>query len=544
MAGILLCMLCSVSAAHAQQRIRIGEGTLEDWDGVLTRIADAVNDVNGNHNDVHMLWVTHDSEFLYVRFDGDFSKNHNMAIHLDLEDSESGTIVAKAWIIKHHSNITLEIAQGGMNNQAVSGGLVEYFVRGSGREFDTVHAAWPLEQLGLAGDSTIVLRAESHASHSTNSAVKDRVPDAPLKLAYDLSEGAWRPHQPGAVFGLEFITEPSDVVYNQPMTPEVVVGVTDGSGQRLPIGGVPIEIALADGTGKLFGTSHGWTNESGQAVFNDLRFDTHGEKRLKAIAVGMEEAVSRPFTVLAPDLFVNELVVYSESGYPTDAAARGETIVYALNITNVGTWPVEPTVMSPVPVGTIYVVGSTWVTTDNGEFPVDDVWPGESPLAQGVTLPEIAPGERVRVSYQVVVDSGNAIGFEILGTAVVSDGLRTIELQAVTTVLAPEISVFTATDATSIAPGDQVTFQITIVNTSAVAAHHVQIVSPVPSGMSYMARSVNAPDGTAIRFLNAKTGDWQTTEPDDVAAVEWVLGVVKATSTETVSLQLQMRENL
>lgn len=434
-AGIVLSMMCCVPVVQAQHRIRIGEGTLEDWDGVATPIVDAANDVPGNHNDFHRLWVTHDEEYLYARFDGDFSKNHNMAIHLVLEDPESGTILAQASVIKRRAYITLEIS-----NQPVSDGLVEYFAKGSGRETDTIHAAWPLQQLGLTADRAVMLWAESHASHAPNSAVKDRVPDLPLKIIYDLTTGTWRPHQPG-----------------------------DASQHR----------------------------------------------------------------------FVTRFVVISEMGHPTGAAGRGEIITYVLTVENAGALPIQPSVLSPVPNGTVYVAGSARLAMGEGEpIPVDDVEPGESPLARGMTLPEIAPGEKASVSFRVIVDSANAIGFEIVGAAVVSDGFQRDELQTVTTVLAPHIEVLTATDVRSVVPGDSLTFEITIVNKSAVAARNVQVVSPVPPGMSYISHSVTAPVGATVRFQDAKTGDWLKSEPEEVAAVEWVLEVVKATSEENVSMQL------
>lgn len=424
--------LMSLSVMAHPNTIRVGEGILDDWDAVATRVGDPA-DVNGQGLvDIRMFWVAHDAEFFYVRFDGRLRPNTNTAISVYFSDID-GEVLTTAWLIKKGEELTLRIGTGREPGHAVPEGLAEYFPAPKGDEYGaTLHAAWPLDQLGLAEDSIAFIWAEARASHSVTSAVKDRVPDAPTRLAYDLQTGTWIPHH-------------------------------------------------------------------GMAYF----------------------------------------VTIGETGEPTQVVRRGEQLTLTIVVTNTGEAPMYPHIVSSVPPGTSYVPDSTRFAVGSAQSQfVEDVEASQTPLAQGITLPEIGPGQQGRVTFGVMVDPRNVAGNEIIATAFVDDGTNFVEVTATVVVHLPDIRVETATDAAAIAPGEWITFTIRIDNTGAVRARNVSVVSPVPEGMGYRPRSVVAPSGTVVQFQNAKTGTWHDAEPDDVAAISWVLEVIEAESHQFVSIEL------
>lgn len=89
------------------------------------------------------------------------------------------------------------------------------------------------------------------------------------------------------------------------------------------------------------------------------------------------------------------------------AVLPGESLIYEIVTRNDGTAPAtDLTIFDPVPpAGTSYVAGSTQI---NGML-VSDIGP-DSPLVGGLSAGTLAPGESVRVQFQVLVDSGLAQG--------------------------------------------------------------------------------------------------------------------------------------
>jgi streptogramin lyase len=102
---------------------------------------------------------------------------------------------------------------------------------------------------------------------------------------------------------LIFVTQPSNTIVNQSITPAVQVKAVDSSDAVLP--GVSITLSLSTGPGTLGGTLTQTTNASGIATFSNLSINAAGTGDVltaKAAVAGFTSitATSNPFNVPAP----------------------------------------------------------------------------------------------------------------------------------------------------------------------------------------------------------------------------------------------------
>ncbi len=91
------------------------------------------------------------------------------------------------------------------------------------------------------------------------------------------------------------VTQPSALaVRNQPFEQQPVVQVSDASGQPVSQAGIRVtaEKASGPGSGDLRGGRNITTNESGRAVFTDLRFDRSGTYTIRFRASGLQSVTS------------------------------------------------------------------------------------------------------------------------------------------------------------------------------------------------------------------------------------------------------------
>ncbi|MCX7723549.1 MAG: immunoglobulin domain-containing protein, partial [Verrucomicrobiae bacterium] len=148
---------------------------------------------------------------------------------------------------------------------------------------------------------------------------------------------------------LAFVVEPVDSMVNAVMAP-VVVQVQTANGVPVASNGVPITLALSSGSGTLSGTLTRYTDETGKAVFDDLRIDTPGTgKQLTAtatgIGAGLASAVSAQFSILAPPAYseltianiekqLNEIVVVGGNPVPNQFVQLLGASDWSLPLTN------------------------------------------------------------------------------------------------------------------------------------------------------------------------------------------------------------------
>jgi len=98
---------------------------------------------------------------------------------------------------------------------------------------------------------------------------------------------------------LEFLQQPGPVVSGHPISPAVTVQVRSSSGAPVNTAGIAISMTLSSGTGHLSGSAVSVTDSNGIAVFDNLRIDLAGTKRLRATAIELTPAESNSFIVTA-----------------------------------------------------------------------------------------------------------------------------------------------------------------------------------------------------------------------------------------------------
>jgi Kelch motif len=96
--------------------------------------------------------------------------------------------------------------------------------------------------------------------------------------------------------GLSFITQPTDTIVNQTISPAVQVMATDRTGAALPF--IAITVSIGGSGGTLLGTTTQTTNASGIATFSDLSVNFAETYTMFATAGGGAQATSSLFMVL------------------------------------------------------------------------------------------------------------------------------------------------------------------------------------------------------------------------------------------------------
>ena len=102
------------------------------------------------------------------------------------------------------------------------------------------------------------------------------------------------------VSNLSFITQPSNTLVNQAITPAVRVRALDNSAAVLP--GVAITLTLNSGPGTLSGTFTQLTDGSGIATFANLAINAAGTGDTLRASAAAVTATSNPFNVTAPTI--------------------------------------------------------------------------------------------------------------------------------------------------------------------------------------------------------------------------------------------------
>ncbi|MBN1040378.1 DUF11 domain-containing protein, partial [Clostridium botulinum] len=188
----------------------------------------------------------------------------------------------------------------------------------------------------------------------------------------------------------------------------------------------------------------------------------------------------------------------------------GDVLTYTVTAKNTGNIPTTNVLITDaIPAGTSFVSGSV---TING---VSD--PAQNP-ANGVSTPDIQPGETVAITFRVKVNSIPAIN-PIPNFAVVTfsyrpdpngplvDGAGQTNT-ATTQVNSANISgnnLVKSVDLQFADVGDIVTYTTTLKNTGNVAANNVVLTDPIPQGTSFVSGSVSV-NGVAQGSANPGSG--------------------------------------
>lgn len=176
----------------------------------------------------------------------------------------------------------------------------------------------------------------------------------------------------------------------------------------------------------------------------------------------------------------------------TANATVGDTISYWISVTNSGNINATVTIFDTVPTGADFVPNSVTV---NGVSQ-----PGADPLL-GIPIGVVLPGSSITVvvTLEVTVDalpSPQQLANQASAayTFTPPDGRTlngtTLSNTVVIPVSAPNVTVLKATNAVDAVSGDTITYTITVTNNGFEPVNNVQMVDPLPAGVTFIAGSV------------------------------------------------------
>lgn len=209
----------------------------------------------------------------------------------------------------------------------------------------------------------------------------------------------------------------------------------------------------------------------------------------------------------------------------------GEVITYTITVTNTGNIPATNVVLiDTVPNGTTYIPGSATV----------DGVPASGTPNSGLQLGTIPPGGTAIIQFQVIVGNTIPTPNPLVNQAQViyhyqSNPLNPVD-QVGTAISEPvetliQTAVLGATKAANkdvSAPGDTITYTVTVTNTGNIEANDVTVQDVIPVGTTFIPGTVTV-DGVAMPTQDPTTG---------INA-----GTVPAGATKTISFDVRVNED-
>ncbi|HEX9765675.1 MAG TPA: SdrD B-like domain-containing protein [Nitriliruptorales bacterium] len=207
-------------------------------------------------------------------------------------------------------------------------------------------------------------------------------------------------------------------------------------------------------------------------------------------------------SVSATDLTVVVAAVLQvvKAAQPDTAVEPGGTVRFGISVTNTGTDPaVDVVVTDPIPAGTTYVAGSTFV--DGVPVPdVDGAAPVE-PEGPGVALGDLAPGASRIVLFSVTVREDVVPGAILTNVATAtSEGTGPVPSSPVALTVVGTSLLDARKDASpagAVAPGGVLRWTITITNVGSVPVADVLVTDVLAPELTYVAGSTTV-DGTSV----------------------------------------------
>ncbi|MBW3577415.1 MAG: DUF11 domain-containing protein [Actinobacteria bacterium] len=203
------------------------------------------------------------------------------------------------------------------------------------------------------------------------------------------------------------------------------------------------------------------------------------------------DRASDPTTVrqLLPGLTV-EKRAEPPGGQPV---APGAELTYTIVVTSAGQATAHDVVLTdPFPAGTTALA----VTLDGVE-----VGDGAAALAAGLPLGDLTPGTARTVTARVRLDPAAAGTLRNVATATATGVVPVTGTVshpiAVVAGGAPQLTLAKTASVAAAAPGDTVTFTITVANLGAATARQVALTDPTPAGLDYVPASTSR-DGSAV----------------------------------------------
>ncbi|MEZ4862445.1 MAG: GEVED domain-containing protein [Caldilineaceae bacterium] len=205
----------------------------------------------------------------------------------------------------------------------------------------------------------------------------------------------------------------------------------------------------------------------------------------------------------------------------------GGVIEYSITLVNSGNAPANGvTMVDPIPAGTSYVAGSATATapTVDDSNPAQIKWTGNIPAGGSVTIKF-----KVRVSQDIACDAvlRNRAELHDAAGALLLDATAFVKINCPGQ---PILDIKKHANVTSVVPGDDIEYTVTIVNGGTGAASGVVMIDPIPTGTTYMAGTATATAPT-VGYDNAN--NW----------IKWT-GNIPAGGSVTITFKVRVDEKI
>ena len=217
-----------------------------------------------------------------------------------------------------------------------------------------------------------------------------------------------------------------------------------------------------------------------------------------------------------------------------DFVVAGEDLTYTITVTNTGNVDlVGIAVQDVLPVALTNPRDLTITPADAGTASFIST----TPRTLNVTIPNLAVGEYVEITFTVTVDENLEAGYEIINNASV-DVLQMQgvggQTSATTTVIEPELTVVKTAPAT-VTQGGNITYTITVQNTGNIDLEGVVVIDTLPAGLSNPRNVVVL---SAAAGEGAFDGNVLTVNIGELAVDELVTITFVATATNAANMQI------
>lgn len=220
----------------------------------------------------------------------------------------------------------------------------------------------------------------------------------------------------------------------------------------------------------------------------------------------------------------NFTVASAEMGTSTkvvDKATAGalEELTYTITVTNTGNLAAQNVIVTDqLPGGVTYVPGSTRL---NGN-PLADAG-SSSALISGYTLGTVQPGATNVFVLKAKVNLSAVNGTILTNTVTIAWTGESIQRSAVTTVIAPKITIQKSVSMANALPGQLLTYTAQVTNSGSMTATSIFVYDIIPPETEYIIGSATRGGGISVDFQHVSAGAYDASEALPITGIRWTI---------------------